>query len=268
MKLKNKVVLALVVLLGLLGTSAFAADITIDSVGDTGTLTSGDGNGYVFGLSPVLQGVGNSKVFLTINQSTAEAPEQGYNTEGTVEFETIASGTTALLISDLAVAYYGGTSYYQFVFALNSTGGDPNMSINEIRIFQANAGNLTGYPGFGGNATEVWDWQSSAGNTLTVIDYIPGLDNTEMLLLVPTAAFDQVGKDYVMFYMAAGSPELANDGPDKWIARDQCNTFGLTGVTCEPPQVPEPSSLLLLLTGFGLVGAAGGRKMISRLSRN
>src|SRR5215813_15561556 len=144
MKLSRMITLLMVaMMISLFGMSAYGANITIGAVGNTGTLVgSVGGNALVFGLSPVLQGVGNSKVFLTIDDTggAGAGHEKGYNTTGTVEFNTTASGTTALLLSDVGHAFVGGVEYTQFEFALNATGGGPNLSINSLQIFQATAG--------------------------------------------------------------------------------------------------------------------------------
>src|SRR5215813_15583325 len=99
MKLSSSrmILFSVVMMFSLFGMSAYAATITIGAVGNTGTLVgSVGGNALVFGLSPVLQGVGNSKVFLTIDDTggAGAGHEKGYNTTGTVEFNTTASGTT------------------------------------------------------------------------------------------------------------------------------------------------------------------------------
>jgi hypothetical protein len=271
MKLLKNLSLSMVAMVSLFGMSAYGANITIGAVGNTGTLVgSVGGNAFVFGLSPVLQGVGNSKVFLTIDDpgGPGSGHEKGYNTTGTTEFNTTPSGTTALLISEVGHAFVGGVEYSQFEFALNATGGAPNVSINSIQVFQATAGNLTGFPTFGGNATLVFKWDASAGNTLTVNDYIPGLDNTEMLLMVPSADFGPTGSNIIL-YMDAGSPGqfVSNDGPDKWIARQDCNNFGLTAVTCGPISTPEPSSLWLLCAGIGLLSVASRKSIVTMRMR-
>jgi hypothetical protein len=246
--------------------SSSANAVLIDTAGDSGSLAgSVGGTALLFGIPghTDIQGIGNSKTFLTVNQTGGSGPEQGYNTDGTEEFETIASGTESLLLSEIPLVSIGGINYREFGFALNQTGGADQISINEITIMQGSAGNLTGYnniggPNIGGSTSLVFDWTSN-GETLTVEDFVPGLSNIEMLMLVEADSFG-VG-DYVMLYMNAGDPLAANDGNDKWIVVENSVCLKLGDPLCEPPSlVPEPSVLLLL--SAGLLGLGFARRRI------
>ncbi len=259
--MKTRISLSLVMIVALGGMSAYASSIVIDSVGDSGTITSTIGalDALLFGFNPTIQGVGNSKVFLTVDKAGSES---GYNTDGAVEFDTTASGTTSLKLSDIPLLTVGGTGYYEFAFAVNQTGNSGFLSLNQIQLFQASSGNLTGYP-FSGSATPRFDWASN-GTTGQVLDFISGVSNTEMLMLVPAAAFG--AGEYVYLYMNAGAPFVANGGSEKWVVFD--DAICPPGMNCTPgpgpDPVPEPSTLLLLCTGVGLVGVAR-RKSIAKL---
>ena len=157
-----------------LSTPASANMILMD--GDTGSLTgSVGGTALLFGVDGgVLNGIGNSKVFLTVQN---DGTEQGYNTDGAVEFDTTASGTESLMLSEIPLVSVGSKNYYEFAFAANQQGGSSLLPITKIQIFQGAAGNLTGYnsggPDIGGATTLVFDWAAN-GETLTVDDFVGG----------------------------------------------------------------------------------------------
>jgi hypothetical protein len=228
----------------------------IDGAGTSGSLTGlVGGTALLRGVDgSALQGIGNSKAFLTVNQEGSSTTEQGYNTDGTVEFDTVDSGTEALLLSEIPQVDLMGTIYYEFAFALNQT-GNPQISINEITIMQGDSPTLTGYNpavpqiGGAGDTSLIFDWTYNNVESLTVQDFVSGVSDVEMLMLVEANSFNT--RPYVMLYMNAGSPISANDGNDKWIVFENAAT---------PPQpIPEPATMLLL--GSGLLGLAGiGRK--------
>jgi len=228
-----------------------AQAILIDSQGDLGVLNGTvGGNALVIGIDGgVLQGVGNAKTFLTIQGAGAE---RGYNTSGLTEFQTTPSGTTPLLRTDAPVVVNGGITYLEFAFALNQQGTNPTSDIQRIVLFQTSNPGLTGFndgptPNIGLQTNLIFAWSAAAsGQTLTVDDFVPGLDNTEMLLLIKATDFNPALPNVVLYVEQTN----ANDGPDKWV------TFGSSACVAinECTNVSQPGSLALLGLGLGVIG--------------
>ena len=241
--------------------AAPAHAILIDSHGDTALLTGTvGGNAVVIGIDgTVLQGVGNSKTFLTVQ---GPGFERGYNTTGLTEFQTTPSGTTALGTAEIPTAQQGATQFLEFAYSLNQEGNDALNNISRILIFQTGNAALTGFndggtPNIGLQTNLIFAWsQALSGQTLTVEDFVSGQSNVEMLLLVRADNFNPALPNVVMYVEQTNG----NDGPDKWVVftRSACVDLSL----CEPgtTDVPLPGSLALATLGLGVLGFVRRRK--------
>jgi hypothetical protein len=245
-----------VALLFLSAANANAGFVTIDSDGDTGTLDASlGGDGLLLGFDNVVHGVGNSKVFLTVQNNGAE---KGYNTEGVTQFDTTPSGTTALPLSEVPLVSIGGTLYREFGLTVNQTGGNPTISLNQIQLFLGATGTQTGYSA--GLGTQIWNWESSATESLTVKDYTPGQSDLELLLFVPNSVFTGPNQ-FVYLYMEAGMPAGSNDGPEKWVVAET-GSFCPTDF-CDEVPLPDGGSTMTLL-GSALIGLGLLRRRFGR----
>ena len=74
--------------------------------------------------------------------------EEGYNTDAR-PFELNQVGdltvTRSLLLADVPVVNIGGTDYRQFMVDVMETTKNPQVTLEELRVYLAEAGNLTGY---------------------------------------------------------------------------------------------------------------------------
>jgi hypothetical protein len=223
--------------------------ILIDTAGETAVLNGTvGGNALVIGIDGgVLQGVGNSKTFLTIQGA---GTERGYNTTGLTEFQTTPSGTTALALSEMPSALNNGTKFLEFAYSLNQEGGDPVINISRILVFQTNFANTSGFldggtPSIGGNTNLIFAWSTAvSGQVLDVQDFVSGQSNTELLLLVRADNFDPSFSNVVLYVEQSNS----NDGPDKWVV------FGASACVDVGDCTNVASPATMALMGLGLLG--------------
>jgi hypothetical protein len=195
-----------------------------------------------------------------VRMGTNAAIEQGYNTAGTLEFDTKASiHTHALLLSSVPTVDIGGTLYREFLLDIGEPGGSKStLSLDTIEIYVANAGNLTGYPGFGGAATLVWSLDSG-GDAWILMDakLNPGNGWGDMFAYIPNSVF--TGGSYVYLYSKFGASEgsaYPNDGSfEEWAVQE-------VTTPPPPPPVPAPAAFLLVLLGSSTVVSLRRRRIL------
>src|SRR6266550_7882600 len=138
------------------------------------------GNGALF-YSTDLQptGTGVLQPFVRIQAKTTE---EGYNTDGTIEFDTKdqpGNWTHSITLSQVPIVNIGGVNYREFVLDINETKSAAGrfLSMNEFQVFVSASASLTGFnrtamtfasPG----ATQVYDLDAGAhGDKLVRMDY-------------------------------------------------------------------------------------------------
>ncbi len=187
---------------------------------------------YQFNEIPTGSGRVNS--FLRIQSFGVQ---QGYNTDGTVEFDTMSSFTHSIQISDLPVATLGGTDYREFFLDINQD-GQRILSLDNIQIALHDTGDLTGY------TATFSDPIYSLNPDNDIIDNWIKLDDTlnagsghgDMLALIPDSLFTGSDSQYIYLYAKFGVNSVADNGFEEWAYAD-------------PPLIPEPATVLLLGLG-------------------
>lgn len=227
---------------------AVALQLDLTAEGASGTV-----NGAVFehisNDDPAGTGVIDS--FLRLQSPGNSTTEKGYNTDyRPLEFDENNSPqfTRSLLLGDVPVVNIDGTNYRQFILDINepnSTRPDPerpNITLDMFQLFLGNAGDLTHYPNFDGNATKIFDLDIGADGDSAVVmkDSNPGSGRYDYLISVPDNLF-QGSNEYVYLYSKFTGAE---GGFEEFAVRES-----------EPPRdVPEPATLL----GMGLIGGIMG----------
>ena len=215
----------------------FAASAHAAVVDLTTEFSSGVINGAIFmQFNEIPTGTGRVNAFLRI-QGFGE--QHGYNTDGTVEFDTMSSFTHSIQISDLPVANIGGTNYREFFLDINQD-GQRILSLDEFRIALWNTGDLSGYSGiFESSPPPIYNLDAGGDNWIKLDDLVnTGGGHGDMLALIPDSLFTSPESQYVYLYTKFGVNSVADNGFEEW-------GYGSNG----EPLVPEPATVLLLGLG-------------------
>jgi len=94
-------------------------------------------------------GTGVIQSFLRVeNHGANQTVEQGYNTNARpTQFDekTDHNFTRAIKLSEIPVVTIDGVAYRQFLLDANQPGSSPLLSLDQLRIYEADTPNLTGY---------------------------------------------------------------------------------------------------------------------------
>ncbi|MHC4418463.1 MAG: hypothetical protein ACYSU6_07735, partial [Planctomycetota bacterium] len=148
--MRKRGLLTCVLLLSLLSAvhPAHGAVLDLTTLGSSGGLNGA--RFYQFDEIPTGSGLIDSFVRI---QGTGV--QQGYNTDGTLEFDTKPGVFThSIQISDLPTIDIGGTLYRELMLDINQN-GEPILSLDEIQIALHDTGNLSGYSSV--FASPIWD---------------------------------------------------------------------------------------------------------------
>ncbi len=174
-------------------------------------------------------------VFNTFVQVQQNGIEQGYNTDGTKQFDTKTSANFnhSVLLSQVPTVVGDGTNgtadgvvYREFLLDLNEGGGNNAfLSLDKLQIWQEESGSLTGFTpgtGFAGTHTNHLVYNLDAGG-----DHWVGLNGglshgsgqSDIAVLIPNSAFVNDGVDrfvYLYSEMGVQSGWGANSGFEEW----------------------------------------------------
>jgi hypothetical protein len=169
--------------------------------------------------------------------------EQGYNTDSRpVQFDEMTSSEFdhSLLLSSVPTVIVGGIKYRVFMLDINQKQSSPLLSLDELRIYVAGAGNLFGYDPSSHQLAGVAPVYDLGANNWILLNagLHPGSGVGDMLAYIPDNLFQ--GGPYVYLYSKFGLNDPSNSGFEEW-------SVGVS-IPFVPP-TPAPSSL----SGFALL---------------
>jgi len=255
------------------GASATTLDLT--AAGSSGTI-----NGAVFQQTIVQPaGTGVLDSFVRLQSQGNNTTEQGYNTSARpLEFDENSSPqfTRDITLGDIPVVTRDGTQYRCFLLDIDEPegNGQETIRLEQLELYTATAGGLTGYPTFGGNATLVYDLDNDgpgpvedtttgtddSGNTILLSSATNkgGSGKGDMEFLVPETTFTGVdaGTNLILFSRFTD----AQGGFEEWAP---CPEEGQP-----PPVIPLPPAAWSGLAMLGAIGAAKVYRKVRRIGRS
>ena len=235
---------AAVFLLACFGLPAFGLPtLDLTTAGSSGYI----GDAYFLQVDPQPTGSGFIKPFVRL--SSNQEVVQGYNTDARpLEFDENNSPvfTRSLLLNDTPLLYLQGTAYRGFLLDINQTKTDCLLSLDALKIYLADEGDLAGYPSQLG--TKIYDLDASGDNWIK-LNYAlnHGSGSGDMIAYIPDSLF--VGGNYMYLYSKFGESEDSicpnNAGYEEWAAA-----------------IPAPTALMLGSIGIGCLGWLRRRKSL------
>jgi uncharacterized repeat protein (TIGR01451 family) len=189
-------------------------DLTNPSAQSYGFLQDASGNSVLFSTASYPGGSNSTNSFLRLKASQGSTVEKGYNTGGTVQFDTQKQGTIPIRLSDLPTITIDNTSYYEFRIDLNESNSNPDISLTKLQVFQSDISNITGYnsttnqlgglnPVINLNGTVLLNASlSSGGGVGDVLVYLPKTAFTGNPYIYTYAAFQNADSGYEEFSYA------------------------------------------------------------------
>ena len=203
-------------------------------------------------------GTGVIDPFIRTQITGSGGTEQGYNTDGTAQFQTKDAGGSnwdhSLLLADIPIVTVNGTQYREFMLDVNESQGGQKytLSLDELQFFTTSDPAITGYNdvnnNFGNNAQLAWQLDTNKADNWIKLDNCKsdgtcGSGDFDMKALIPDSAFANKKGQYVVLFNRFGDHYQADAGFEEWIAPPGKGGNG---------SVPEP--LTLALFGLGLFG--------------
>ena len=199
--------------------------------------------------------------------------EQGYNTDGTDEFDTKDAGghnwDHSILLSDIPIVNVGGVDYREFLLDINQLQNlnRDKLSLDELQFFLTDNRMISGYDDANNDfntspdnqATLVWTLDDILDTTADT-NWLKlqnckdpgtcGSGDMDLQALIPNSVFGSDENQYVVLFNrfgdnaglggGSGSTDGANDGFEEWSYRIAQSTTS----------VPEPGMLPLLFAGI------------------
>jgi hypothetical protein len=202
-------------------------------------LTTANATGTVDGavftqVSPQPTGTGVIRSFVRLNAGGNVAINQGYNTDARpLQFDENNSPqfTRSIQVSDAAKVVIDNVSYREFLLDINQKASSPLLSLDELRIYTADAPNLS--MAYDPNTkllaghTAVYDLDANGDHTVLLNARLThGSGSGDMTLLVREDLLTTNGNSFVYLYSKFGATKgyESNGGFEEWAVHTSTTT--------------------------------------------
>ncbi len=216
--------------------------------------------------SPQPTGSGVIHSFVRINAGGNTAVEQGYNTDARpLQFDENNSPifTLRLQLRDIPIVAHNGVDYREFLLDMNQKHSSPLLTLDELRFYVGNAGNLLGYDANTAKLaglSPVYDLDKNGDNAVLLNASLShGSGSGDLLVDVPDALLTEPGGNFVYLYSKFGTTVSANGGFEEWaVATPGAASSSLSGFIYgqTPTSLVVLAGVTVTLTGINNQGQA------------
>ena len=192
------------------------ATVFVDTVGASATV-----NGAIIQQAAATTVPGDFNTFLRLDDN---GTQHGYNTDGRPhQFDQLGglSVTHSLKLVDIPTVNIAGTDYREFYLHISESSSSPRLSMEELRFFTAEVGNLRNYNTSTdrlSNRTAVYNLDSAGNQTVVFRDRLNGTTGKgDAFVYIPSSVFGNA--TYVYLYSRFGGRNEASGNPEEWGVR-------------------------------------------------
>jgi hypothetical protein len=196
------------------------------------------------------------ETFLRLRDNNGSS-EEGYNTDAR-PFQFDQRGglaiTHSLQLSEIPTVTEGGVEYREFVLHVAEGARNPRVSLEQLRFFVGETGDLTGYNRNTrqlSGLSAVWDLDTGSNNTVVFRDRLEGTGKGDAVVLIPNSAFaGATDSSFIYLYSRFGGQFDTHGGAEEWGVRpveppseEGGSLSGFVYVTLDGDEFREPDGV-------------------------
>jgi hypothetical protein len=160
--------------------------------------------------------------FLRLQTNSVKATaQQGYNTDARpLQFDEVSDPavTHSILVQDLPLVTINGLAYREILLDVSQNTNQPQITLDELRIYTSNSQTLSGYKtgkGTLGGVRAIYDMDASGNNRVLLNTLLSGAAFGDMRLDLPNSLFAGGGQ-YFYLYSKFGATTAGLDDRQTW----------------------------------------------------